>query len=71
MKYKSDQIRSDTDQNVLLLSGLGALGGAGVVSNLLPEAYRHRDVAVVHGNHSHLFSRGPMRDAETPDVRLK
>lgn len=39
----------------LLLSGLGALGGTGVVIDLLPEANRHGDITVVHGNHCNLF----------------
>lgn len=58
-------------EDLLLLSGLGALGGTRVVANLLSEANRHGDVTVIYGNYSHLFFRGSMRDAETPDVWLK
>lgn len=68
MQPKNDRKRK---RNVLLLAGLGALGGAGVVADLLSEAYRHGDVAVVHGDHGHLLSGGSVRDAKTPDVRLK
>ena len=63
--------KKEKKKSLLLLSGLGALGSAGVVADLPPEANRHGDVTVVHCNHSHLLSRGSMRDAQTPDVRLK
>ena len=71
VRWIGDNESKDMKRNVLLLSSLGALGGAGVVADLLSEANRHGDVTVVHGNHGHLFSRWSMRDAETADVWLK
>lgn len=54
----------------LLLSRLRALRRAGIVADLPPEANCHGDVTVVHGDHRHLLSRGPVRDSETPHVWL-
>lgn len=59
------------DTDLLLLAGLRALGGTGVVADLLAEADGHGDVAVVHRHHGHLLPGRPMRDAETADVGLE
>ena len=58
------------EEFLLLLPGLRALGGAGIVPDLLPKANSHGDVTVVHGNHCHFLCRGSVRDAQTADVRL-
>lgn len=62
---------SEAKQNLLLLSGLRALSGAGIVSNLLSEADGHGDVAVVHRDHGHLLSGRSVRDAKPSDVGLE
>lgn len=63
--------RNKGDTSSLFLSRLCALSGAGIVADLLPEANGHGNIAVVHGDHCHLFSWRPVRDAETPQVWLK
>lgn len=70
-KKERDEWKRKREPSLLLLSCLGALGGAGVVADLFSEANRHGDVAVIHGNHGHFFSRRSMRDAETADVWLQ
>ncbi|TNN70472.1 hypothetical protein EYF80_019349 [Liparis tanakae] len=35
------------------------------------KSNRHGDVTVIYGNYSHLFFRGSMRDAETPDFNVR
>lgn len=63
--------RNNGDTSSLFLSCLCALSGTGIVADLLPEANRHGNITVVNGDHCHLFSWRPVRDAETPQVWLK
>lgn len=57
--------------NSLLLSGLSALGSAGVVGNLTAEPHGHGDVTVVHSDYCHLLTRRPLRQPQMTYLRLK
>lgn len=56
---------------LLFGASLSALGSTGVVSNEAPEAHGHCCVTVVHSHHSHLLSRGPMGNSQSPNVWLQ